>query len=118
MSSSSFPVDSLPATFALDDDEKALIQTAFQWLSTYLHLCRKPVGADASATSSPPMPAPAGTLHEVWSTLSMVYMLVGSSRDVYPMPQVWTAVSPPPDFVGRVGALIGRLEGGGGGGGL
>ena len=110
-SSSPFPVDSLPATFALTEDEKTVIQTAFQWLSTYRNLCHRPIGA-AAASSSPPHPAPAGTLFELWSMLTMVYMLAGSSRDVYPMSQVWASVSPPPDFVSRIGALIGRLEGG------
>ena len=103
----SFPVDALPTTFALSDDEKATIQLAFQWLFKYLSLSSYDFqNPDAQSHR----PTPTGTLYEVWTTLNMVYMLAGIPTTMFPMQQVSTAVNPPPDFIGRIGKLIHRLQ--------
>jgi hypothetical protein len=91
----------------LSDDERALVRQAFDWLVVYRLLCR---GEGAAASARAPGPQPVGTRYEVWATLTLIYILNGFSRTLFPMQQTCEAVQTAPDFMLRVNALLGRLE--------
>jgi hypothetical protein len=92
---------------AFSDDEQRTIDMAFEWLDTYRALCR---GQRETRDEMSVRPARAGTHYEIWATLTLIYMLNGFCRGVYPMPEVAEAVQAPPDFITRVNRLIARLE--------
>ena len=86
--------------FPLEDEEKELIRIAHRWLSEYCWHIKEPHAR---------IPQPIGTVHEAWSTLTMVCILSGYA-DLFPALRVKDAVPTPPDFIPRIGALVRRLE--------
>ena len=92
--------DALATEVPLDDAERELLRRAHRWLAAYCERIKDPPARP---------PAPRGTAHEAWATLTLVSMLMGYG-ELFPALQVREAVPTPPDFQQRVAALVRRLE--------
>ena len=85
----------------LTAEQEQIVAKAFEWLQAYRTLVSgRPVT----------VPERLGSRYEAWSTLTIVYMLMGFSRGVFPMTQVFETVSIPSDFVLQVGVMLRVLE--------
>ena len=78
-----------------------VIAKASEWLQTYRRLINE---------TQHSLPHRAGSPYEDWATLTIVYMLLGFSRNMFPMTQLTTIVPTPPDFVAKVGEALRALE--------
>ena len=85
-------IDIIALQIQLAEDEKALIQIVHSWLNAY----NRHMGVH--------MPAPQGTLFELWAMISMVRILYGHG-DLFPLQQVRAEVPAPHDFLARLEAL-------------
>lgn len=79
-----------------------VIALASEWLQTYRTLIHAPQQAT--------VPQKTGSPYEDWATLTIVYMLLGFSRNMFPVTQLSTIVPTPDDFVSKVGDALRVLE--------
>jgi hypothetical protein len=78
-----------------------VITKAFEWLQEYRRLINETQHSG---------PQRAGSPYEDWATLTIVYMLLGFSRNMFPMTQLRETVHTPEDFVAKVGDALKALE--------
>ena len=78
-----------------------VIAKASEWLQTYRSLINEAQHSLPRRTGSP---------YEDWATLTIVYMLLGFSRNMFPMTQLRETVHTPEDFVSKVGDALKALE--------
>jgi hypothetical protein len=94
------------ASTTTQPDHKPIAAKAFEWLQAYRTLINEREGLPVPAA----VPRREGTPYEEWATLTIVYMLLGFSRNMFPMTQLQTLVPLPPDFVAQVGEALRALE--------
>ena len=78
-----------------------VIAKASEWLQAYRNLIN---------VVQHTLPHRAGSPYEDWATLTIVYMLMGFSCDMFPMTQLRTEVPTPEDFLSKVGDALRALE--------
>ena len=81
----------------------SVIAKASEWLQAYRTLVHETQQQAA-------VPQKTGSPYEDWATLTIVNMLLGFSRNMFPMTQLSTIVPTPDDFVSKVGDALRALE--------
>ena len=90
-------------TTAAQQQHADVIAKASEWLQAYRALVH-----ETQPSSS--VPQKTGSPYEDWATLTIIYMLLGFQRDMFPMTQLRVIAPMPDDFVSKVGDALRALE--------